>query len=316
MNFSIFRSGKKAAESSIASDDSDDNNDTMDELKEQLRTLQSEISTLRTHQNVGTSSRDQNNAQTQVYQVTEMVKMQAFYENDPELWFTIIESQFAARKITSEKTKYMQVVANLNCTTAALVKDVIKIQFVDGHYEKLKSALVAIYAESSVEKFQKLISKTEIGDMKPSQFLHHMKSLSDNTITDEFIKQLWIQRLPASSRAVLSASNDTLDNLAKMADKMWEVSDRFCVASVENGKKSSMEKVIDALEKLTNRIGALERGEHKSRRDVTPSRNRSKSRQRSKSEQKSEHENCWFHYKYGDKAQKCREPCNFSKQKN
>lgn len=101
----------------------------------------------------------------------------------------------------------------------------------------------------------------------------------------------------------------TLDNLAKMADKMWEVSDRFCVASVENEKKSSMEKIVEALEKLTNPIGALERGEHKSRPDVTPSQNRAKSRQRSKSEQNTEHEYCWFHYKYGDKAQKCREPC-------
>ncbi|XP_055308018.1 uncharacterized protein LOC129572124 [Sitodiplosis mosellana] len=306
----------------------------IDSLRDEIGSLRTQLNELQQRGGEASGSQGQNSQSGQngqpnqiaqptanVYQVTEMVKMQAFYENDPELWFTVIESQFAARKITSERTRYLQVVANLNCTTASLVKDVIKSTFAEGHYDKLKTALIAIFAESSTEKFQKLISNTEIGEMKPSQFLHHMRSLADNTISEALVKQLWIQRLPTSSRAVLSASSDALDNLAKMADKMWEVSDRFSISSVnaENGEKSVIEKLTRALERLTNKVDALERKEHVSRRDNTPhrNRNRSSSRQSTKSGGKSEHELCWYHYKYGNEAKNCREPCKYTgKSKN
>lgn len=301
--------GFNSSEVIIEEDDLD-----MDELRGEIESLRGQLVMLQ-----GSAAQNTTNS-SQVCQVTEMIKMQAFYENDPELWFSIIESQFAARRIVSEKTKYMQVVANLNCATAALVKDVIKLPFVEGHYERLKAALTAIYAESATQKFQKLISKTDIGDMRPSQFLHHMKSLADDSISETLIKQLWIQRLPSASRAVLSASNDSLDNLGKMADKMWEVSDHFCVASIGGGVKaqSNGEQFAKALNKITSRLEALERKEHTSRRDATPRRfrNRSQSRQRGNSEFK-DRELCWYHFKFGEKAQKCRDPCQFkSESKN
>lgn len=326
--FSFLTGNKKnSSTNEIGSEESDSNLHeeelNMDQLREEIDGLRAQLTVLQQQNGNHSAFGDQDGQPGQsapstsnVLQVTEMVKMQAFYENDPELWFTIIESQFSARKITSEKTKYLQVVGNLNCTTAALIKDIIKAPFTDGHYDKVKSALIAIYAESSTEKFQKLISKTEIGDMKPSQFLHHMKSFADSTVSEAFVKQLWIQRLPVTSRAVLSASNDDLDNLAKMADKMWEVSDRFCISSVGAEKvqeKTNIEKITMLLEKLANKVEALERKEHISRRDVTPQRNRS----RSNGKGKSEHELCWFHYKYGNDAKKCREPCKYTdKSKN
>lgn len=312
---------------SVSSEDSDERshnenihneNENMEQLKEELDLIKAQLVSLQQNGDQGQNGQPVAN----VSQVTEMVKMQAFYESDPELWFTVIESQFAARKISSEKTKYLQVVSNLNCTTAALVKDIIKTTFTEGHYERLKSALIAIYAESSTEKFQKLISNTEIGDMKPSQFLSHMKSLADSTISDQLVKQLWIQRLPSASRAVLSASNDNLENLAKMADKMWEVSDRFTISSVSKNtsEKSNFESITEILSKLTNKIEALERKEHSSRRDSSQrsrSRNRSQSKRSMSNGGKSEHELCWYHYKFGDDAKNCREPCKYTdKSKN
>lgn len=310
------------SESSISEEISDEMAE-MQELRDQISALQQQISSMQptTSGVQGQNGQTSTQPTAHVSQVTEMVKMQAFYENDPELWFTVIESQFSARKITSEKTKFLQVVGNLNCNTASLVKDIIKTPFADGHYEKLRDALIAIYAESSVEKFQKLISNTEIGDMKPSQFLHHMRSLADNTISEALVKQLWIQRLPTASRAVLSASGDELDNLAKMADKMWEVSDRFNISSVAAGNTNEnayIDKITKVLERLTSKVDALERKEHVSRRDSTPhnNRNRSNSRQSNKSVGKSEHELCWYHYKYGNEAKNCREPCKFTKTKN
>lgn len=302
----------------------DDFDDTMEELKQQVELLQSQLSTLQgqSSANVAGTANSEGQAQGQshIQQVTE-VKMQAFYESEPELWFIVVESQFAARKITNEKTRYSHVVANLNCATASQVKELLKTPFADGHYEKLKQKLISIYAETASEKFRKLISNTDIGDKKPSQFLHYMQSLADNSITDDFIKKMWIQRLPMASRAVLSASKDNLEDLAKMADSMWEVSDRFSMNAIKAEKdplESKIDKLAATLEKFSYRINSIEKKEHISRRDSTPHRNRSRSKStQSRDSGNSTHELCWFHHKYGEAAKKCREPCNFNtKSKN
>lgn len=285
----------------------------MDEITQKLTEMQAHIDQLQQRQVVPALT--PNPAETMA--VTQ-VKMQPFYENDPELWFTIVETQFAVRKITNEKSKYLHVVSNLNCNTANQVKDILKTPFVEGQYAKLKDTLISIYAETSTKKFRKLISGTEIGDKKPSQFLHHMKSLANEAITDEFIKKLWIQRLPATIRAVLSASTDNLDNLAKMADSMWEVSDRFCVNSVEAKDKnhvSEVDKITKLLEKLADRMSAIEKNQQQrtSRRDSTPhrSRNRSKSNNNNGSKRSDGDGLCWYHDKYGADAKSCRQPCNY-----
>lgn len=292
----------------------------MEELKNEIETLRNHLTTL---QNANSSASPPSNSQgqpqgdTHIQQVTE-VKMQAFYETEPELWFIVVESQFAARKITNEKSRYSHVVANLNCSTASQVKDLLKTPFAEGHYDKLKEQLISIYAESESEKFRKLISNADIGDKKPSQFLHYMKSLANNSIQDDFIKKLWIQRLPPASRAVLSASKDNLDDLAKMADSMWEVSDRFNVNAIKAEKdplESKLDKLASALEKLSQRINSIDKSEHVSRRDSTPYRHRSRSK--STQSRDSTHETngvCWFHRKFGDAAKQCREPREYKPQ--
>lgn len=294
----------------------------MEDLKNEVETLKNQI-TLLQNANVGSSaslpsdSQGQPQGDTHIQQVTE-VKMQAFYETEPELWFIVVESQFAARKITNEKTRYSHVVANLNCSTASQVKDLLKTPFAEGHYDKLKEQLVSIYAESESEKFRKLISNADIGDKKPSQFLHYMKSLASNSITADFIKKLWIQRLPPASRAVLSASKDNLDDLAKMADSMWEVSDRFNVNAIKVEKdplESKLDKLASTLEKLSQRINSIDKSEHVSRRDSTPHRYRSRSKStQSRDSTHETHGVCWFHRKFGDAAKQCREPCEYKPQ--
>lgn len=322
---SFFGKRNDLSDNENNSSDSDENqiefneSENMDQLRSQLQTVQAELDALRQQQQQETATQSQTGQSSQVFQVSEMVKMQAFYENDPELWFIVIESQFSARKITNEKTRYLHVVANLNCTTATKVKDVIKVPFAEGHYERLKQALIAIYAESGTEKFRKLISNAEMGDQKPSQFLHYMKSLADNTIPDEFIRKLWIQRLPSTARAVLSASTDTLENLTKMADSMWEVSDRFCVNSINSGESSTaLDKITTALNNLTKRMETWEKKEHVSRRDTTPRGKQNQSRSSSRSAPRNKQRSdglCWYHSKHGADAKNCRQPCDFE-QKN
>lgn len=292
----------------------DDNSQLITDLTQQLATLKQQLDVVQQQNNSSSSS-----ATNVVNAVTE-VKLTAFYENDPELWFSIIEAQFESRKITSERSKYFHVVSHLSSSIAQQVKNVISTGFADGKFEQLKQALITTYAETATEKFEKLISNESLGDMKPSLALNKIKALASNTVTEDFIKKLWLKRLPQSIKQVLSASSDPLDNLSQMADKMWEVTDRGTICGVEKGNSldKTLQSIQQQLQKMANRLNAIENN-RTSRRDSTPhrSRNRSQSSKRTndtndKSEgDATDSEMCWYHRKMGERAKRCRSPCTF-----
>lgn len=295
------------------SSDSMANEDQIEDLARQIEELKTQLSNATRHNNGSSSSSQDANA---IGAVSE-VKLVPFYENDPDLWFKIIEAQFEARKITSDRSRYFHVVAHLSSTVAQQVKDVISSAYTDGKFEELKKSLIAIYAETATEKFEKLISNEPLGDMKPSLALHKIKALATNTVTDDFVKKLWLKRLPPTIKTVLSASNDTLENLQKMADSMWEVSDKSSISSITKGN-STLEKTLSSiqqqLEKMSQRLIAIESKNRTTRRDSTPhrDRNRSKSNARRGENEKDNNDSmCWYHRKLGSSARKCRSPCAF-----
>lgn len=263
------------------------------------------------------------------------IKIQPFYENDPELWFAIIESQFVTRLITSDKTKYYTTVGMLPHRVADRVKTLIKSGYVPGNYNVLKEKLIKEFAETSAEKMKKLLSQLTLGDQKPSQLLQQMRTLANDTVTDEFMRSLWMQRLPKSIKQIISASNDPLDTLAEMADRIWETADETPISAASSNiptqrqtpESSVLEKIADQLDKITQRLERLERpSRREARRDNTPAnRERSSSNNRRQNQQprsnsqangKRRFDLCWYHHAFGDDATKCTEPCNFVTQKN
>ena len=279
--------------------------------------LQSEFNALKQqmeeNRNASTSSSaPPNNAISAVSEV----KLSPFLEADPELWFVITEAHFTARQITSDKTKYFHTVSHLPGSIAMRVKDVIIAPYENGNYDKLKKELIAIFSESATEKFERLISNEPLGDMKPSQALHKIKALAAGSVQDDFVKKLWLKRLPNTTRTVLAASSDSLDNLAKMADSMWEVSDRSSISSI--GHVNTVEKSLKLLQDQMNRLSkhVFSSDDRKSRRDSTPhnqqNRTRSKSNKNAK-EKESDDGVCWYHRKFNAQATKCRSPCSFEK---
>lgn len=146
-----------------------------------------------------------------------------------------------------------------------------------------------------------------------------MKEQAGNAVSDEFIKSLWMQRLPEIIRQILSASKDNLNDLAVMADQIYNSTDnRFNTCSVDVSNKTPLEiliaKMDEKLDKLNTRLNRIESGANTSRGDSTPhSRSRSKSNNRSKNNN-TDTKICYYHERYGEDATKCREPCVFKKQ--
>ncbi|XP_036340653.1 uncharacterized protein LOC118750021 [Rhagoletis pomonella] len=267
-------------------------------------------------------SAEQSNASaaSQITSISE-VKFTQFYENDPELWFVIVESHFEARKITSNKSQYLHTVANLSSKAALQVRELLLQPFSDEKYDKLKQQLISIYSESATIKFEKLISNEPLGDMKPSQALHNIKSLASKDVGDDFIKNLWMKKLPQTTRTVLVASKDRPNDLAQIADRMWEVSDKVCISSVEQTPplEKTLEVIQQKLDKLSVRLNAIETQTRPTRRETTPhrQRGRSSSAKRYEKERNADNDLCWYHQKLGERAKKCRSPCSLNlKQKN
>ena len=128
---------------------------------------------------------------------------------------------------------------------------------------------------------------------------------------NSFVRELFLQRLPSNVRMVLASMDTSIDlnKLADMADKVMEVATPTVSAitstNLEHTKSSEVEKLREEVAKLTDIVASLS----------TRFRQRSNSRsRRSRSPAPSSNSSdslCWYHAKYEEKAEKCRDPCNW-----
>lgn len=231
-----------------------------------------------------------------------------FNQTRPDLWFKQIESQFHVAGISQDDSKYHIVVGHIDGTAIEPIADLITNPPTVDKYNTLKTRLLAEYQDSDQKKLKKLLMDIELGDRRPMQLLKKMKELAGNSMTDDVVKSLWLQRLPSNIRAIVSAVTGDSMQMAIVADKIFEVTDFGTVAEVaykdreENAATNRMQQQID---ELTNKLAKFQHRQ-RSRSRARGERDRSKSKQR-------EFENCWYHFRYGDRATKCREPCNFKK---
>ena len=237
------------------------------------------------------------------------IKVPPFWKPDPALWFYKIEAQFRYSAITADQTKYDAVVASIDADILSQVFDVVRTPPAEGKYELLKKRLIDAFADTENQQIRKLLTEQELGDLRPSQLLTKMRALAGNKVTDDFLKTLWLQRLPPNSQTILSASGDTLDALSAMADRIWETNPTPTVNSINKNSSSSetseLEQLRQQISLLTTQVAEL------SKRKSRPYfRARSKTRSRNASPHSTQ-SMCFYHTKFGDKAKKCSLPCNF-----
>lgn len=142
-----------------------------------------------------------------------------------------------------------------------------------------------------------------------------MKSQANGQLTDDFLKTLFISRLPTNIQSILTVSDQDIDNLAILADKVFEVTRGNEVLSVSSSKAndSSLSDLKRQIEELTKAVHFLRNNRSYSRgRGGGGNRGRSKTPNRSDSDKNM----CWYHNRFGEKATKCREGCTYVKSKN
>ena len=214
-------------------------------------------------------------------------------------------------------------------------------------YDKLKTELIKRTSESEQKRLHQLLISEELGDKKPSQLLRRMKQLlGENQLEERILRQLFLQRLPQNVQLILASSSDAVDveQLALIADKILEVTVPPSVSAVNavaattppaatphSSYDSRLEDLQAQISQLTSLVKSLVTDESQSghrvytnrersherykKRDRSSQRSRSRSRYRTKNPPRAGSE-CWYHWRFGDKALKCVKPCSFVESKD
>lgn len=227
------------------------------------------------------------------------------------MWFRQLESQFITSGLTSDAIKYHTLVGSIESNILNHVNHIVEEPAAERKYETLKTALLNEFVESEEKRLRQLLENVSVGDKKPSSLLREMRNLACGKVSDDLLKTLWIQRLPNTTKAILSASDDSIDKIAMMADK---IQDQYDAAEAINSVSKNGDDRVTILEnqyqEIVSKIDALSSGDY--RRPRSSSRNSSRNRGRSQSSPSL----CWYHYKFGSRATKCRSPCSFNLSKN
>ncbi|CAH2097753.1 unnamed protein product [Euphydryas editha] len=215
----------------------------------------------------------------------EVLKVQPFCPEEPEMWFALLEGQFEAFNITSDIKKYTSVINNLDLTHSKAVKDIILQPPAENKYNKIKAELVKRLSASKEKKVRQLLVHEHLGDRKPSQFLRHLQDLAGPSVPEDFIQSIWSSRLPQSLQTVLaSQASLSLEQLADLADRIQEIAAPSVAAVASTSTTPQQMCEITELKKMVERL-TLKLEEHT--RSAQCSSIRSRSRRRSSSRQRS-----------------------------
>lgn len=255
------------------------------------------------------------------------IKFPPFWPEKPEIWFYQIEAQFRG-KVRTEAAKFNQLVANLEVKYLENIWDIVSNEEIANKYTAAKDRLLNIFKESDDKQLRKLLTGIELGDLKPSQLLRKMQSLAGADVSDKALKTLWLDKLPDSIKNILLVSNESLENVAIMADKIIEMNPRtdvYKVSKVSNNDNAVLPNELFA--SLVSQIAALER-----KVDALQFRSRSRSPDQSRSHSRDSRANrsrsrgrynpqgkyCFYHFRFGDRCftNKCKPPCAWKKAEN
>ncbi|XP_065351649.1 uncharacterized protein LOC135947022 [Cloeon dipterum] len=260
-----------------------------------------------------------------------------------ELFFSLLEEQFAQAGIINEKEKFLCLAravpyVALPEAAANLIRKIPQLE----PYAALKNALLTNLRPSDYESLRSRMRSIPLGTMKPSEFLARLRSLADeatlgNAIFQADLLAIWRAAMPAEWRHVLVVERD-IDAAAQKADELHVYKQQTGAAapqrdnaaapqceiaavraggsrnSSEDRRFASVEKSITDIkgEMYKMQLAISELSNNRGRRANRGERGRSFSRSPSASRQADDR--CYHHKRFGDKAYQCRPFCRFYSQ--
>lgn len=225
------------------------------------------------------------------------VKLPTFWTDSPEVWFLQAECQFENKKIVVSKTKYNHVMAVLPQDVSCRLLDLIRSPPADP-YEQLKKRLIEMYTMNDFQRYLAMMSLPSLSDQRPSELMDKLLLLlPEGEKPGFFLKGLFLHRLPLEIRShLMKTPVSDPRKMASDADELWNL----------RGSSASSHGAVNTLADPTQffDVSALS-----TRRRTVPSKVSPPGRNPPSSHSMDQ---CWYHQKWGNKAQQCRQPCSFS----
>ena len=275
-----------------------------------------------------------------------------FFDGDVSLWFCTLEACFLPTE--DAQTRFRSVITKLPPSILAKVRHVfpIALNALDP-YSILKEEVLKVTSPSSSQRIKELLSKQSLGDRKPSEFLLHLQNLlgpSHAQLEESFTRPLFLEQMPSSVRAILSAFPSlSLSDTAAAADRILlelppshisvvsshRPSPPSPITIPQSGSLSSPSVAPNVLfgARITAIEGRLQSLETEVRnlsvqfstflasqrsfsvRSPSPSSS-SRSRERSSSRDRpfthTAQGVCFYHHQFKERALKCNKPCSYS----
>lgn len=243
------------------------------------------------------------------------IKIPPFWPEKPDIWFYQVEAQFQINKISTEETKFNYLISQLEPRYVETIWDIIR-DSKPNKYSVAKERLLNTFKESENKRIQRLVTGLEIGDYKPSQFLQKMRGLATDDFSEKVLKSLWLDKMPDFIKNILLVSDEDLDKLASMADKIHDMKseNKICAVS-SNTVSNSSDALFARIAALEQKIDALHLQDRSRPRYRHQNRNSSRSRSRTNKRFNPDGKFCFFHFKFGDRCrpEKCYSPCAWKK---
>lgn len=275
---------------------------------------------------------------------TKRIEYPDFWPEMPEQWINVVESIFAEHKIEEDAAKYNAMLCRIKPEYLKELADVLKNPPAEDKYKDLKEKLVSRYTDSADKQLHNLFNKMTLGDQKPSQLLRQMRSQAGTSVAEDALIVKWLSLLPREMHTTLTVFKKkyTAAEMEEAADKLHDLSGG-CSTSISSISNTSINQqlptsadvaatsrrpAMDGLPSGTNDIATLLRQVLATNQQLlAQSRGRSSghhpgeangnfgggSGQRSRSRSPGRYGNlCYYHFKFGAAANRCKEPCQFS----
>jgi hypothetical protein len=236
------------------------------------------------------------------------LRLPAFWSDAPRSWFTMAEAQFRLRNVVDDNDKYLSVVAALPREAFRMVAHIVeREEQPEDAFQQLKAALVASHVLSDYQRVEQLSKVEPLGGRRPSELLATMLEICPREHENcPFFRFAFLQRLPREIR-VLLAEEDAAE-LRATAEK----ADRFLAIhspQAHDTVLAALPASSDAEEEAVTAAAAAGRGQKKKKqlKGKKPSH-----RRRSVSPVAKKPFLCFYHFRFGEKAKHCEEPCAWS----
>ena len=233
------------------------------------------------------------------------VKGPPWYPEDPAMWFNQMNAQFHLAGITKEETKYyhvMQVIPSKVATEARHITG--KATYETGDFDKLKAIVIKNYGESNLQRLNMILDTEQMGDRTPSQFYRFLQSkVGDMKVDDTILKNRWLAKLPEKIKTAISGLQKAIanwDELLESADNIFEIckdsAPSIAAVSTDHRQYRRRSNSVSSNCSYRSYRGRSKSPGRRNNRGFDPNG-----------------KNCWYHWRFGDKAQKCAENCQFKK---